>query len=262
MKAFLFIITFLLSLTSFAAQRNLIAVGKGISSPATTGFGGGLLGRVSLGSNPAGINLVNGVKASGLVYTPDGETEIYGTGIEAAFGNETMGLAVNYMTYDCTNCDDQLTAGVNLVFGDFVSVGISADEDDYRMGLIFNPKGDFRFGLIYGDYDPNAEVGLGLSYYVDNWSLVLDATKTIYETKPSGTLEGLDEIIYLTPGFKFHIDRVYFSVNHDTGLNVPENLKSNGNTWLGVGFGHGDPINVSLYYDYFGDWTASITAFF
>ena len=52
-----------------------------------------------------------------------------------------------------------------------------------------------------------------------------------------------------------NVDFIHFSVNMDTYINQPDGVDTDDNVWFGVGFGNGDPFNVTIYHEMYNEWS-------
>ncbi len=260
-QSILILITFF-SLSAFSAQRNLIAVGQGIVSPSLTN--NLIISNGYTSENPTGLAYLNGIRLTGELDVADSSSSSNdGYGAEFGFGNGTMGLAIGYYQADCNTCDEDIYAGFGVLLGDAVGFGLSADKELYSTGVIINPTGRFRLGLTAMLYDPDGDnnnvtsFGAGVAYYGEAWNFTVDASK--YEAENS--LLKVDTV-RVTPGLAMHVDAIYLSVNLDTYVNEPTGVETDNDLWVGLGYGHGDPFNITLYSDYYNEWTLTASMFF
>ncbi|MCB0356968.1 MAG: hypothetical protein KDD40_08180 [Bdellovibrionales bacterium] len=264
MKNLILISLFIFGLQSQAAQRNLIAVGQGIVSPSvTTNL---IISNGFTSENPTGIAYQNGFRISGEFDTANNNNNMTnndGMGAELGVGNGDMGLAFGYYKEDCTDCEGDVYGGFGILLGDFLGFGVSGQEELYNAGVIFNPKGSMRFGVtaslfnLDGDNNNITTFGAGVAYYGQAWSFSVDASKRAYE---NDTIK--DDTIKITPGLKMNIEKIHFSFNIDTYNNEPEGTNTDSNAWFGLGYGHGEPFNITLYHDYTKEWTFVLSMFF
>lgn len=207
----------------------------------------------------------NGVRITGEFDSTDSNGVTSDSmGAEVGIGNGDMGMALGYyQVNDCDACEEQIYGGFGILLGDFLGFGVSGEEELYNAGIILNPKGKFRFGVVASyfnfDGDDNNVItyGAGFSYYGNNWAFTVDASKREFEQDTPSS-----DIIKVTPGLKMTVDFIHLSVNLDNYINEPEGTNVDDDVWLGLGLGHGDPFNVNFYLDYQGDWTLVGSVFF
>lgn len=261
MKHLVFIVVSLTYLNIFAAQRNLISVGQGISSPnISTNL---IISNGFTAENPTGIAYQNGFRLSGEYDKAKDSNSNNGTGAEIGIGNGDMGLALGYYKRDCDTCEEDISGGFGIIINDMIGFGASGQEEFYSAGMIVNPKGSTRLGFVASllDFDGNnnniTTYGAGLSYISNAWSFTVDASKREFEDK---SVE--DDTVIITPGLAMTVDQIHFSVNMDLYTNEPDGTDTDDDVWVGLGYGHGEPFNLTLYHDYIGEWTLVASLFF
>ena len=255
MKYISFLLITFFTWSLFAAQRNLMAVGQGISSPSITS--NLIISNGFTSENPTGIAYQNAFRFTGEFDTGDNNSTNDGMGVEVGIGNGEIGMALGfYQIDDCDTCDEQVYGGFGILLGDFIGFGASGQEELYNAGVIFNPKGSFRFGImashfnLEGDDNNFTSFGAGFSYFANSWNFTLDASKRDFENDSDS-----GDIIKITPGLKMNVDFIHFSVNIDNYINEPEGTAEiDDDLWFGIGFGHGEPFNLNIYHDFYNEW--------
>ncbi len=255
---------------SSGKQTNLIAVGQGVSSPTLTSTVNFSTGYTH--ENPIGVVYQNSwrITAEADHDTDDSNSSGNGNdgyGAEVGYGNGTAGLAAGYYTRDCDNCDGRLAASGGVVVGDAVGVGLRFEEDLYTAGLLFNPQGMHRFGLIFEMNDSNGSgnelksYGAGYSYVATDWTFSIDASKNDYENQAT-----YSDRVMVTPGVMVRASFLQLSLNDNIVLNNRSSSTSNEdetdhNFWAGVGIG-GEQIHLAVYANYENDVSAALSFFF
>ncbi len=244
---------------TFAAQRNLIAIGQGIVAPTITHnltYSNGFTAE-----NPSGLANLGSFKLSAMLDTQQESTTLNGYGAELGMGNGRAGLALGFYQRDCSGCEERLSGGFGIALGNSVSFGVSASEDVYTAGFLLNPRGQIRLGATATVFEvANMEflsLGAGIGYFANSWSLSVEASKRKTDGNPS-----TDDTVWVTPSLALHVDSINFSVNMDTYVNTPNNSQIDDNIWFGVGIGNGSPYNLSVYHDFQGEWTLVGSLFF
>jgi hypothetical protein len=259
MNIFARMLLFFMIAKSIQSQANsgLIAIGQGIVAPSMTHtltYSAGFTRE-----NPVGITQISGVKLSVMADTHGDSTDLDGMGGELGIGNGQAGLSLGFYQPDCDNCEETISGGFGFNFGSF-SFGLSASEDIYTAGFLFNATGSFRFGLTSTITDTENEVtsfGAGLGYFSNSWSVSVDASKQATDGSPES-----DDIILVTPSVAIAADQINLSLNMDTWVNLPENTERDNEFWFGLGYGRGNPYNITVYHDFAGEWTLVGSLFF
>ncbi len=239
-----------------------LAVSQGISSPNNTSPVNLSHGFVRV--NPAVAGSLSGVNLS-VEYgsTTTNNQKSTTTGAEIGAGNGKFGIALGSIKSDCSSCESRESGILGFSLDSF-SVGLGFQKDkNYSLGLIINPTGTHRFGLVANAYDsPNdgedvQAYGLGYSYFTDSVVFTVDASKRKTQTPNP---DPNDDVILVTPGLEIRADWVSLSVSHDAYTNNKLSTYTN-NTWYGIGFGSKD-LHLAVYHDYFHEWSAVGTFFF
>lgn len=261
MKYLIFVFLLLTYLNTFAAQRNLISVGQGISSPSIAN--NLIISNGFTAENPTGLAYQNGFRLSGEYDKAKDSSSSNGAGGEIGIGNGNMGLALGIHKYDCDLCEEDISGGFGIIINDMIGFGASGQEEAYSAGIILNPKGTTRLGFTASllDFEGNNNnitiFGAGLSYFSNSWNFTIDASKREFEDKTI-----VDDTVKITPGLAMAVDQIHFSVNMDIYTNEPDGTNTDEDVWVGLGYGNGEPFNLTVYHDYVGEWTLVLSLFF
>ncbi len=253
--------TFLFSPTVFSAddKANLLAVGQGVSSPTSTStvnFSSGYTAE-----NPIGTVYQKDVRLTGE-YDKNGTD---GYGVELGYGNGSWGAAAGHRKRDCEDCDGRSAGAVGLTISDF-GLGFRFEEDLSTIGLLFNPKGTHRLGIIAqvteveGDNNNLTAYALGYAYVSGDFTFALDASKLDYEDDSV-----LTDNLIITPGIGLRSGKLQVSVNDRITIykNDPDTTSDNETKhdfWFGVGLG-GDRFHLALYSDYVNELSLALSFF-
>ena len=259
MRAMFTVLILLGSLQSFAAAKNtnVLAVGQGISSPTSTSTINFSSGYTS--ENPMGTIYQNGFRLTGE-YDSNDNSKNYGA--ELGYGQGSWGAAVGHRKPDCSGCDGTTAGAVGIDIGGF-GLGLRFGKELYAVGLLFNPQGQNRFGLMGEVNNAGSDVtayGFGYSYVGDQITFSVDASARSFEDK---TID--DDRIQITPGLMLRADILQLSINDRITLNRDRNNPAHDDkdhdVWFGIGFG-GDSGHVALYSHYVNDFALAATLFF
>lgn len=269
--------TFALTLSAQARGNrsfgNTLVLGQGISSPSLTsqvnfkdGFGSENAAGASLYVTPQVNLMYNQGDNSGI------KTSNYGA--ELAFGNGKLGLAAGYMKYTAETAgvktEDDNTAGrIGMNFGK-MALGIGyLDKNRYSAGLLINPVGMHKFGVIYETYKDDdvtintdeSVIGAGYTYDARTWAFTLDASKKT-DNKLTGTSTANNDIIKLTPAFLISNNWLVATVGYDMYLSDKNDIYKDVEKFMaGLGF-KGDVGQLALYHKYSNDIAAVGTIWF
>lgn len=253
--AFLFIPPF-----SLASERpaHLLGVGQGISSPSVTSVINFSSGFTS--ESPIGLIYQDGFRITGQ-YEKNGSDTFGG---ELAYGGRGWGIGAGYRKSDCDNCEGDGVAALGVSIGNALGLGIRFEEGLYAVGMMLNPTGQHRLGLMTELNDPEGEennissFGVGYSYMTPQVTLTVDASKRDYENELIN-----DDVILLSPGISIRADVLQVSVNYRMYLNegdISSNAFDDG-AWFGVGFGD-RTYHIAVYSDYVSDLALNGSWFF
>ncbi len=252
-----------LSWAAGSKNTNLIAIGQGISSPTSTStinFSSGYTPE-----NPLGTIYQNGFRVTAQYDRADDANETEAFGAEIGYGQGEWGVAAGHRKRDCQNCDGTSAGAVGVSIGD-IGVGVRFQEDIYALGVLFNPNGNHRFGLMAESNESGASgsnvtaYGLGYSFVESQYTLTLDVSSRDFE---NSTID--DDRMQVTPGVMFRADIFQLSINDKITLNNDENNPAHDDEdhslWFGVGLG-GDSYHLAVYSDYFNEIAVAGTLFF
>ncbi|MES2963973.1 MAG: hypothetical protein V4760_08785 [Bdellovibrionota bacterium] len=265
----------LLFLASLAAQAkgsneaNLIAIGQGISSPtltSTVNFSSGYTNE-----SPVGVVYQDSIRLTGE-YDTDNDSDRNGTGrtgygAELGYGKSgSAGLALGYYTRDCTNCEGRAAGSAAVVVAG-MGVGLRVQKDLYTVGLLFNPEGTHRLGLIAETYGGSTtgnnlkNYGAGYSYVASGWTFTVDASKRDYENQ-----NAYDNRVLVTPSLMVRADFLQISLNDRITLNNRDTSSSRADdtvheAWVGIGVG-GTSWHFAGYGNYVNDIALALSLFF
>jgi hypothetical protein len=132
--------------------------------------------------------------------------DLGGVGAELGVGNGRYGMAVGYYERDCDTCEEAVAGALGALSGGF-GFGLRFAEEIYSTGLLFNPNGEHRVGLVADFNDPNGDdnnitsFGAGYSYVSQGFTFSLDASKSDYENETEN-----DDVVLLSPGLMVRMD--------------------------------------------------------
>ncbi len=259
MRTIFSVLVLLGSLQLIAAEKNanVLAVGQGISSPTSTSTINFSSGYTS--ENPLGTIYQKGFRLTGE-YDSNDNSKNYGA--ELGYGQGSWGLAAGHRKPDCSGCDGTTAGAVGVDVGGF-GLGLRFGKELYAVGVLINPQGENRFGIMAEVNNAGSDVtayGLGYSYVGDQITFSVDASARSYEDK---TID--DDRIQITPGLMLRADILQLSINDKITLNKDDNNPAhddrNHDVWFGIGIG-GDRGHVALYSHYVNDFALAATLFF
>jgi hypothetical protein len=263
MKLLLFCLL-VISQSAFGAQSqrsaNLLAIGQGVSSPSTTTTVNFSSGYTS--ESPLGTLYQNGSRVTGEYDRNDSSDAV---GAEIGYGKDTWGIAAGYRKPNCANCDGSAAGDLGIDVGN-IGVGIRFGKDLYAAGILFNPQGTHRFGLM-GEINQSSNsasklsaYGVGYSYVAQQVTFTIDASGRSFDDK---TID--DKRILVTPGVMLRADIVQLTLNDRITLNHDQNnaaqTGSDNELWFGIGIG-GDKAHLAVYSHYFNDLAIAGSFFF
>ncbi len=247
---------------------NLIAVGQGISSPTlttTVNFSSGYTHE-----SPIGTIYQNSFRVTGEYDTSNDNDSSgnrnSGSGAELGYGTGHAGLAAGYYKRNCNNCDGKF-AGAAAVAGDAVGAGLRYEKDILTIGLLFNPNGMHRFGLIGEVNDSGGSgakvttYGAGYAHVGNNWTFAIDASKRNYENSATYA-----DRMMITPGVSVRADFLQLTLNdkiilHDRQNDNVNDERTKHEVWFGVG-GGGASWHLVGYSKYVNDVALAFSFFF
>ena len=239
---------FLLLSSICAAHSNDLAISQGISSPSYTTLS--LYSNGFIFENPVAASYQNSYKAT---LSIDGSTSTSG-GLDFGVGDTQYGLGLGIYSNGCDGCDAYIRGTLSAIWGGF-GLGFGVQEDLYTMGLLFNPNGLHRVGIVSELEDPTGidnkrgAVGLGYSYVLPSFTFSLDASKRFLEDTALD-----DNAVMLTPGMAVRVDIFSFSLSYDIFLNDPANNFSD-QLWVGVGMRPFKDWHFIFYGEYVDRWS-------
>lgn len=267
----LFALMILPSLTFAAGSRNdenLIAVGQGISSPtltSTVNFSSGYTHE-----NPLGTIYQNSFRVTGE-YDTSNDTDSSGnknsgSGAEVGYGTGNAGVAAGYYRRNCNGCDGRF-AGSAAVAGDAIGAGLRYEKNILTVGLLFNPKGTHRFGLVAetnetgGSGAKISTYGAGYAHVGANWTFAIDASKNNFENSATYA-----DRMMITPGVSVRADFLQLTLNdriilNDRADDLIDDERTKHELWFGVG-GSGASWHLVGYSKYVSDVALALSFFF
>ena len=240
------------------AKENLLAIGQGISSPAINSLPSFSNGYTT--ENPVGASYQQRTRLS--LGIDDGAD----LGLMGAFGlgNGTYGMAIGYRDAGCENCDNgELSGAASGLFGG-VGFGIGLREGTVSAGLLFNPTGTHRIGVVVdGSESETYFYGVGYSYVAGEITFTVDASQFDIQTESNNPIfdnNEADDVIKVTPGFSFRADMIALTLSYDAYIN--DTADRGGDIWGGIGVGGDQDWHLAFYADYVSDWNIIGTLFF
>lgn len=252
--------TFLFSIVAQANQNQWLGVGQGISNPSslsTINFSNGFNNE-----NPVGVTYQQSGRITAQGDWGSNNSSGNGVGGELGFGNGSFGIAGGYYQNSCNNCDGRWAGAIGASLNIF-ALGVRFSENVNSAGLIFNPNGNHRFGLlaelnkITGSNNDITSLGAGYTYVGSQFRFTLDASKLSYENTSLN-----DDTIMLSPGLAFFLRQVSFSMTYNLYLNKQVNSTYEDQFWFGVGFGKQGVWTATVYHKYVNDWSAALSFYF
>ncbi len=277
MKSIFSLLFLFISFVTFEAhaasknQTNLIAIGQGISSPTLTSTVNFSTGYTR--ESPVGVVYQDSWRVSAQ-YDQDNDDNnnngSSGYGAELGYGTGEAGVAGGYYTRNCDGCEGRFAISAAAVVVD-IGVGLRYQDDVYTAGILINPNGLHRFGLIAefsGEDDNNSIIntdyktyGLGYSYVASQWTFTIDASKRDYDDDSI-----YDDRMLLSPGLMVRADFLQLSLTDQITLNNRENSTSTDDDvhhelWFGVGVGD-EAWHFAAYGNYVNDLALVGSLFF
>ena len=235
---------------------NSVAISQGISSPSmtsTVNFGNGFTHE-----NPVGVIYQDSIRISGHYDNGDSST---GYGGELGVGNGSYGLAVGALTRDCDGCDADVGAAAAAVFSG-IGLGIRFEEDVYSLGIILNPNGQHRIGIM-ADRNTSVDglefngIGFGYTYMGSSFKFTVDASSIVFDDDANS-----NDVILVTPGLAFNINIFTLSVSYDVRLNDDNDNNDDTDLWVGLGIKPSSSWEIAVYADYFNDIAVAASFYF
>ena len=252
------IISIFSSLSWAQGMPRSLATSQGISLPAKTSmlsFSSGYTG-----NNPAGVIYHENVLLS-LLADQNGSN---GYGAEIGAGGASWGLSAGYYKRSCTNCEGTGRGAAGIAFGG-MAIGLQFEENISSLGLLFNPQGTHRLGLVGQLNDPTGSdnnitaLGVGYAYVNGAFEFSLDASTRTFENTANK-----DDRIFLSPGVLLHSELVSLSLNYErliNDTNEQNTNEENGDLWFGLGIGK-NTWHLAAYFDYYNELALSFSLSF
>lgn len=241
-------------------NTNLLAVGQGISSPASTSTINFASGYIS--QSPLGTIYQNGFRVTGEF---DGNNTNKAFGAEVGYGTGEWGGAVGHRKSDCSNCDGVTAAALGITVSDF-GFGLRFGKDLSAAAVLINPHGAHRLGIMAeinssaGSGSNVTAYGLGYSYVAAQMTFTLDVSGHSFENKTIA-----DNRLQVTPGLMLRADIFQLTINDKITLNKDVNNSAQNDKdhdfWFGVGL-NSDKASIALYSHYVNDFALAGTIFF
>lgn len=237
-------------------DSNLVAVGQGISSPASTSTVNYSNGYTS--ENPVGVIYQNSTRLS-LQYDQNDSGISKAYGVEVGFGKKDWGMALGYYKADCAGCEGRIAADLAGSSGK-LGFGIRLSENQYTLGLLFGVTDKHRFGIVLdtdnsgGTGNKVNSYGIGYSFVGSDFTFLLDASKRQHENSSAN-----NDVLLVTPGVSVSTSAFQLSVNDRFTIDNTNKTTTN-DVWFGIGLG-GKSWHFVGYSDYVKD-LALVASFF
>ncbi|MEM7646222.1 MAG: hypothetical protein AAF203_04885, partial [Pseudomonadota bacterium] len=214
---------------SNSADTNRLALSQGIAAPSvnnTTLFSNGFTFQ-----NPVAVSYEQGYRAS---VTADG-SDTTSFGLDAGLGDGQYGMAIGAYSNSCDGCEAYVRGTLSAIWSGF-GLGFGVQEDLYTVGVLFNPNGSHRVGMVGEIAEPNgpnnnrASFGVGYAYVISQFSFSMDLSKRNLE---DSSLD--DSILMFSPGIAIRIDLFSVSLSYDLFIN-DQNRNFSDQVWVGVSF--------------------------
>jgi hypothetical protein len=239
----------------FASEKNenLIAVGQGISMPASTSTINYSKGLVI--SNPVGTLYQNGGRLSFENDQSDTGRSAH-QAYEAGYAGEVFGGALGY-SKRCGACEAQVTAAGAVNLNNF-GIGLSMRKNLLGLGALYGVREVHRWGVML-DMDEGGTTtgrlnsyGFGYTYVQPVYSLTLDLSRR------DGSRN--DDTITATPGVALNVVNIQLSINDKILLNKEGSIAYD-SFWFGLGTDQ-KAWALSVYSDYANDYSFVLSAYF
>ncbi len=238
-----------------SANLNQVAVSQGISSPAITNTA--LFSKGFTKENPVAASYQNGYRATGVA---DG-SDTTSFGVDLGVGDTTYGMAIGAYSNSCDGCEAFVRGALSAIWGGF-GFGFGVQEDLYTVGMLFNPNGMHRVGVVAEFEDPNGinnnrnAFGVGYSFVLPQFTFSLDMSKQSLENDLLS-----DSAVMLTPGVAVRVDVFTVSLSYDVFLSNADRTY-NEQLWVGVSARPFSNWEFTFYGEYVDRWTLMTTYFF
>lgn len=263
-KAVLLLFLCSCSITAFAQQSgastNGLAVSQGVSSPVTTNtllFSNGFTQE-----NPVSLSYQNGYR---LTTAIDGSNST-SFGVDAGVGDGQYGIGIGAYSNSCSGCESFIRGALSAIWGEF-GLGFGVQDGLYDMGLLYNPYGLHRIGLVLESESLNGSdnngiaygrsaLGVGYSYVLPQFTFSMDVAKQSYQS-----INRADDAILISPGIAIRVDIFAVSLSYDLYMNDGTNAFNN-QVWVGVSANIGSELQLTFYGEYVDRWTIMGTYLF
>jgi hypothetical protein len=240
-------------------EESRLATGLGIAAPDVSSIVNFTTGYTT--ENPAGVLFQEEYRASLQLVREGGINDV---GVEAGAAGKTFGIALGLLQPGCNACLS--TMGVMLgaaVTKDF-NVGASYQTSNsiatYGGGILYNPTGTHRLGVVADYYNPptpNTQITTysgGYAYVTKSSTIAVELAGQKNDADPIASKLNL-----LSLGFQKRVESLQLSVNYQRTLNstaavTPEFF------WLGGGF-NGETWHLGVYSNMHKQFMAVLSAF-
>lgn len=234
---------------------NSLAISQGISSPSQnhpTLFSNGFTFE-----NPVASSYQNGYHLTTVI---DG-SENSSFGAEVGVGDTQYGVALGAYSNGCDSCEAYARGTLSAIWGAF-ALGFGVQQDLYTMGMLFNPNGLHRIGVV-AEFenssrllDKRSAFGLGYSYVMPQFTFSIDMSKRQVEDP---TLS--DDPLLVTPGMAVRVDIFAVSLSYDVFINDVGDRFSE-QLWVGISAKPYSNLEITFYGEYVKKWTLMGTLYF
>lgn len=231
-----------------SANLNQVAVGQGISSPAITHTA--LYSKGFTLENPVAASYQSGYRATGSLDGADSTS----LGVDFGVGDTVYGFSVGAYSNACGGCDAFIRGTLSAIWGGF-GFGFGVQEDLYTVGMLFNPNGMHRVGVVAEFEDPNGPnnnrnaIGLGYSYVLPQFTFSFDLSNRSLENPVLNS-----SLLMMTPGIAVRVDMFSISLNYDMYLSDTFNQFSD-QIWVGFSVKPFSSWEFAFYGEFVDRWT-------
>ncbi|MCB0377320.1 MAG: hypothetical protein KDD33_02415 [Bdellovibrionales bacterium] len=236
-------------------STNDLAISQGISSPSYTN-----VTTVSNGftfDNPVGASYQKNYRATAFI---DGSTST-SLGIDGGVGDSQYGLGLAYYSNSCDGCDGYIRGTMSAIWGGF-GMGFGVREDVYTMGMMFNPNGLHRVGLVIEYEDPAGRGnnrtgwGLGYSYVTSSFTFSMDMSNQALE---DNSLD--DGSVLITPAVGVRVDIFAATLSYNFYFSDSTHQFSDG-VWVGLSAKPFSKWQFTFYGEFIDRWTLMASYYF
>ncbi len=214
-----------------------------------------------MSENPVGTIYQPGFRLTGEYDRNNGE----GYGGELGYGQGVWGVAAGYYSRKCDRCEGRVAGALGVDISG-LALGIRFEKDVQTLGVLINPQGTHRVGLMAEVNKRSSNTsnvtayGGGYSYVDSSFTFSLDASSRTYEGNAN------DKRILITPGLMLRADIFQVSVNDKITLNRDKNDSSqrsgeDHDFWGGLGIG-GESFHLAVYGNYVNEVALAASLFF